>query len=95
MAPYPELTLEESRAGTGLRRLVGHGRERPAEDETAEAFEQLRAGRCMTPGAGDCRLKRSPPWANASTSSGCGFAAVSRPVRATPAGTPTTICVAS
>ena len=37
MALYPEWTLEESRAGTGLRRLVGHERARPAQDETAEA----------------------------------------------------------
>src|SRR6266852_9240580 len=37
MALYPEWTLEESRAGTGLRRLVGHERVRPAQDETAEA----------------------------------------------------------
>ena len=40
MAPYPEWTLEESRAGTGLRWLVGHGRARPAPDEPAEASER-------------------------------------------------------
>src|SRR5947208_4128303 len=40
MAPYPERTLEESLAGTGLRRFVGHWRERPAQDETAEASER-------------------------------------------------------
>ncbi len=40
MAPYPEWTLEESRAGTGLRWLVGHGRARPAQDEPAEAYER-------------------------------------------------------
>jgi SRSO17 transposase len=39
MVPYPEWPLEESRAGTGLRRFVGHGREQPAQDETAEAYE--------------------------------------------------------
>jgi SRSO17 transposase len=39
MAPYPEWTLEESLAGTGLRRLVGQWRERPAQDEPAEASE--------------------------------------------------------
>src|SRR3989441_5393418 len=39
MAPYPERTLEESLAGTGLRRFVGHWREQPAQDETAEASE--------------------------------------------------------
>src|SRR5262249_60502462 len=39
MAPYPEWPLEESHAGTGLRRWVGHWWERPAQDETAEASE--------------------------------------------------------
>src|SRR5262249_10718070 len=39
MALYPERALEESLAGTGLRRLVGHGREQLAQDETAEAYE--------------------------------------------------------
>ena len=39
MAPYLEWTLEESPAGTGLRRFVGHGRERPAQAGTAEAYE--------------------------------------------------------
>src|SRR2546428_11979046 len=39
MAPYPERTLEESLAGTGLRRFVGHWREQPAQDETAGAYE--------------------------------------------------------
>src|SRR5262252_10367298 len=40
MAPYPEWTLEESRAGTGLQWLVGHGRARPAPAEPAEASER-------------------------------------------------------
>src|SRR5215472_3616421 len=40
MAPYPERPLEESHAGTGLQRLVGHWWERPAQDETAEASER-------------------------------------------------------
>ena len=39
MAPYPEWTLEESRAETGLRQLVGHWRERPAQNEAADAYE--------------------------------------------------------
>jgi SRSO17 transposase len=39
MALYPERPLEESLAGTGLRRFVGHGREQPGPDETAEAYE--------------------------------------------------------
>src|SRR5262244_1135386 len=39
MAPSPEGTLEESRAGTGLRQLVGHWRERPAQNEAADAYE--------------------------------------------------------
>jgi SRSO17 transposase len=39
MAPYPEWPLEESRAGTGLRQLIGHWRERPAQNETADAYE--------------------------------------------------------
>ena len=39
MAPSPEWPLEESHAGTGLRRWVGHWWERPAQDETAEASE--------------------------------------------------------
>ena len=37
MAPSPERLLEESVTGTGLRRLVGHGQEQPAQDEMAEA----------------------------------------------------------
>jgi SRSO17 transposase len=40
MTPSPEWTLEERLAGTGLRRLSGHGQERPAEDEPAEASER-------------------------------------------------------
>ena len=40
MAPYLEWTLEESRAGTGLRWLVGPGPARPAQDEPAEASER-------------------------------------------------------
>jgi len=39
MAPSPDWTLEESLAGMGLQRFVGHGRERPAQAETAEASE--------------------------------------------------------
>jgi SRSO17 transposase len=39
MAPSPEWPLEESLAGTGLQRFVGHGREQPAQDETAETDE--------------------------------------------------------
>jgi len=39
MAPYPEWTLEESRAGTGLWPWVGHWREQPAQNETADAYE--------------------------------------------------------
>ena len=39
MAPSPEWTLEESRAGTGLRQWVGHGRARPAQNEAADASE--------------------------------------------------------
>src|SRR5215475_12254881 len=39
MAPYPEWTLEESRAGTGLRQLVGPWRVRPAQNEAADAYE--------------------------------------------------------
>jgi hypothetical protein len=39
MAPYPEWPLEESRAGTGLQQLVGHWRERPAQNEAADAYE--------------------------------------------------------
>src|SRR5499426_3046770 len=37
MAPSPEWTLDDSLAGTELQRFVGHGREQPAQDETAEA----------------------------------------------------------
>ena len=40
MAPYPEWTLEESRAGTGLRRFVAHGWERPAQDKPIEVSER-------------------------------------------------------
>jgi len=40
MAPYPEWPLEESLASTGLRRFVGHGQERLAQDETAKAAER-------------------------------------------------------
>jgi hypothetical protein len=39
LAPAPEWTLDASLAGTGLQRFVGHGREQPAQDETAEAEE--------------------------------------------------------
>ena len=39
MAPYPEWTLDDSLAGTGLWRFVGHGREQPVQDETAPANE--------------------------------------------------------
>ena len=39
MAPSPDWPLEESLAGMGLQRFVGHGRERPAQAETAEASE--------------------------------------------------------
>jgi hypothetical protein len=39
MAPYPAWPLEESRAGTGLRQLVGHWRARPAQNEAADAYE--------------------------------------------------------
>jgi SRSO17 transposase len=39
MAPSPEWPLEESPAGTGLQRFVGHGREQPAQDEPAETDE--------------------------------------------------------
>jgi len=94
MAPSPERTLEESLAGTGLRRFVGHWREQPAQDETAEAYERCEPA-LDAPDDGDCRLKRSPIWVTTSPSSGCAFAAVLRPVRATPASTPTTICVPS
>ena len=40
MAPSPEWTLEESRAGTGLRRFVAHGWERPAQDKPIEVSER-------------------------------------------------------
>jgi SRSO17 transposase len=40
MAPYPEWTLDDSLAGPGLQRFVGHGREQPAQAETAEADER-------------------------------------------------------
>lgn len=39
MAPSPEWPLDDSLAGTGPQRFVGHGREQPAQDETAEADE--------------------------------------------------------
>src|SRR5262245_52515105 len=39
MTLYPERPLEQSLAGTGLRRLGGHGWEQPAQDETAKAYE--------------------------------------------------------
>ena len=40
MAPYPEWTLEESRTGTGVRWLVGHGQAWPVQDESVEASER-------------------------------------------------------
>ena len=40
MAPYSEWPLEESRAGTGLRWLGGHGRAQPVSDEPVEASER-------------------------------------------------------
>ena len=94
MAPYPEWPLEESLARTGLRRFVGHWQERLAQDETAEASERCEPA-LDVPRRWDCRLKRSPIWGTTSPSSGGAFAAVLRPVRATPASTPTTICVPS
>ena len=94
MAPYPEWPLEESPAGTGLRWLVGHGRARPAQDEPAEAYERCEPA-LHAPDAGDCRLKRSPTSVTTSPSSGCAFVAVLRPGHATPASTPTTLCVPS
>ena len=40
MAPDLKWPLEESRAGTGLRWLGGHGRAQPVPDEPVEAFER-------------------------------------------------------
>ena len=40
MAPSPEWPREESLASPGLRRFVGHGQARLAQDETAEASER-------------------------------------------------------
>src|SRR4029453_16266710 len=40
MAPSPEWPLEESRARTGLRQLVGHWQERLAQDETGGGSER-------------------------------------------------------
>jgi hypothetical protein len=40
MAPYPEWPLEESRAGTGLRRFVAPGWDRPAQDKLIEGSER-------------------------------------------------------
>jgi hypothetical protein len=94
MAPYPDWTLEESLAGIGLQRFVGPGRERPAQAGTAEAYESYEPA-VHAPDAGDCRLKRSPIWATVSPSFGCAFVVVLRPVHATPASMPTTLCVPS
>src|SRR5262249_30405986 len=94
MALYPEWTLEESRTGTGLRWLVGHGRAWPVQDESVEASERCEPA-LHAPDAGDCRRKQSPTSVTASPSSGCACVAVLRPGRATPARMPTTICVPS
>jgi hypothetical protein len=40
MAPSPEGPLEESRAGTGRRRFVAHGWERPAQAKPSEVSER-------------------------------------------------------
>jgi hypothetical protein len=40
MAPYPEWTLAESRGGTGLRRFVAHGWERPVQDKPTEGSKR-------------------------------------------------------
>ena len=94
MAPSPEWTLEESRAGTGLRRLVGHGRERPAQDKPAEASERCEPA-LHAPRRWGLSAEAVATLGTASPSSGCAFVAVLRPVRATRASTPTTICVPS
>ena len=94
MAPYPEWPLEESRAGTGLRQLVGHWRERPAQNEPADAYEYCEPA-LHAPDAGGCRQQRWPIWVTTFSSVGCAFAAVLRPGRATRASTPTTLCVPS
>jgi hypothetical protein len=49
--------------------------------------------RWLCPDAGDCRRTRSPIWVTPSPSAGGAFAAVVRPVRATPARTPMTLGV--
>ena len=91
MAPSPEWPLEERLAGTRLRRLSEPERERPAPAEPAAAYEGC-ALALQAPDAGACRRQRSPTWGTASLSAGCACVVVVRPVRATPARMPTTLC---
>ena len=91
MESCQKLTREDSHDRGPLLWFGGDDRERPADDAAAEAFDSLQ-GACMTLDAGASRLKRLAPWANASTSSGNGFAAVSRPPRVTRAGAHTPLC---
>ena len=60
MVPSPEWPLADSRAGTGLRRFVGPGRELPAQDETAEAYESCEPA-MHAPGVGE-KLEGCAGW---------------------------------
>ena len=94
MAPSPEWPLEESRAGTGLRRVVAHGWQRPAQDKPIEVSERCEPA-LPAPRRWGLSAEAVAHLGPASPSSGCAFVAVLRPVRATRASTPTTICVPS
>src|SRR4030095_13930260 len=74
-----------------LSDMGGNSRRRTRRPRLMRAVSQ----RCMLPNAGDCRLKQLRTWATVSISSGGAFVVVLRPVHATPASTPTTICVPS
>jgi hypothetical protein len=73
MAPYPEWTLEESRAGTGLRWLVGHGRAWPVQDEPVEASERCEpaVGGGSPGGRSGCRRAAIPWCAHSYTNQWC------------------------
>jgi hypothetical protein len=87
-----KLTREDSHDRGPLPWFGGEDQERPADDAAAEAFDSLKGALHDPRRWGLSSGERLAPWANASTSSGNGFAAVSRPPHATLAGAHTPIC---
>ena len=94
MEPSLEWPLEESLAGTGLHQVVRHWWERPTPDEPAEAYESFEPA-LYAPGRWGLAAEAVAHLGDRSISFGCAFVALLRPVHATPARTPTIICVPS